>query len=393
MTNTVDEIISYYKEGLTKGLEVYHQLVNDQGLEYARNYLNQRRERLLELYRSLTLEEVEQLAEYAFELLDIKETRRVFLFFKSKDRKYERTAKSIFRYLACISSGVKNKVHKELVMRDIFSPGVIYLGASPEISSQLLVRQPRNHLWRWLLALAWIGDKNVQQQFLSWRENTPSWSKNIAYSPDHFSREAGWYLTHEGERENLFHAECYSLEKLEDEEQDKKSTVAFGETTDALCPSCDRDAYTFFDIDLSHPSLKFLGIKGTRLKILGCIYCYEPLFTEVDWGGAASWSRKNKPKTSMLIDEDWGLQPSNSYIISEKPRGAYEAASQFVEIPYSQIGGHPTWIQSAKYPSCPECSQPMHFIAQIHEGFGWEGIFYAFLCKGCRVACTLYQQG
>ena len=32
---------------------------------------------------------------------------------------------------------------------------------------------------------------------------------------------------------------------------------------------------------------------------------------------------------------------------------------------FSQVGGHPTWIQGAEYPRCPECSGAMPFIAQI----------------------------
>jgi hypothetical protein len=66
-----------------------------------------------------------------------------------------------------------------------------------------------------------------------------------------------------------------------------------------------------------------------------------------------------------------------------------------LEVSGSQVGGHPTWIQDAEYPICPECSKHMKFVGQIDcpdfQEYG-EGIYYAFVCEECRIAATHYQQ-
>jgi hypothetical protein len=62
---------------------------------------------------------------------------------------------------------------------------------------------------------------------------------------------------------------------------------------------------------------------------------------------------------------------------------------------YSQIGGHPTWVQDAEYPACSNCGKTMPCIGQIScgdVGPRSEGIFYAFLCPDCAMTASTYQQ-
>jgi hypothetical protein len=83
-------------------------------------------------------------------------------------------------------------------------------------------------------------------------------------------------------------------------------------------------------------------------------------------------------------------------MFSGTPRHHLEGANQFLPgVGFSQIGGHPTWIQDAQYPPCLKCESPMLFIAQLsNEDFQeyGEGIYYIFICKECKVAATAYQQ-
>jgi hypothetical protein len=76
-------------------------------------------------------------------------------------------------------------------------------------------------------------------------------------------------------------------------------------------------------------------------------------------------------------------------------RSPFFAADQFLPTSFSQLGGHPTWIQDASYPACPDCENTMMFVAQLDhddiEDFS-EGLFYAFLCPNCRTTATTYQQ-
>ncbi len=79
--------------------------------------------------------------------------------------------------------------------------------------------------------------------------------------------------------------------------------------------------------------------------------------------------------------QDWGLSNSRENL--------------------NRIGGYPTWVQSAEYPSCPCCKRTMVFCAQLdselltEEGEEWlwgsGGICYLFWCDGCRVSGSLWQ--
>jgi hypothetical protein len=51
-------------------------------------------------------------------------------------------------------------------------------------------------------------------------------------------------------------------------------------------------------------------------------------------------------------------------------------------------------VQSEAYPACLECRGTMTFIAQIDQAVFpmQEGVYYAFICVGCRTTATAYQQ-
>jgi len=66
-----------------------------------------------------------------------------------------------------------------------------------------------------------------------------------------------------------------------------------------------------------------------------------------------------------------------------------------------RVRGHPTWIQSAEYPSCPICKATMKFLLQLDselpqtDGEDWlwgsGGILYVFWCSRCRVSGIFWQ--
>lgn len=71
------------------------------------------------------------------------------------------------------------------------------------------------------------------------------------------------------------------------------------------------------------------------------------------------------------------------------------AAHQYLPTQFSQLGGHPTWVQSATYPKCLECSQTMKFLAQVdHQDIEKPaaGTYFAFVCRECVTTATVYQQ-
>lgn len=79
--------------------------------------------------------------------------------------------------------------------------------------------------------------------------------------------------------------------------------------------------------------------------------------------------------------QDWGLSNSRENL--------------------NRIGGYPTWVQGAEYPSCPSCNRTMVFCAQLdselltEDGEEWlwgsGGICYLFWCDNCRVSGSLWQ--
>jgi uncharacterized protein YwqG len=80
----------------------------------------------------------------------------------------------------------------------------------------------------------------------------------------------------------------------------------------------------------------------------------------------------------------------------------------------TKLGGEPDWDQGDDIPSCPECKQPMTFVAQIdsveHEWssnphkvsaispdqkwmFGDVGMIYVFFCFECLETKSVFQCG
>ena len=341
-----------------------------------------------ELYQSLTTEEGKQLAAYAIDLLD------------SQEKHQMHRAEEVLRNLACLTSGTLEEVYQELVKRQILYPGVLYRGASSEITNQLLNLTPvtqmqANHL---LTALAWIGDALVQQAFRQWRKSPPDWASSLFISPDAYAQVAGWVLTPEAEKRNLFYMQCYPLVRPKSAGDYQNSPVKVAEGHEGNCPWCGHELTTLFDLDLTHPALGFLKVDGTQIRIATChvCTCYGFVYTKIDWNGTTKWSPHNRRPEYLPDDSsDWGSLPAKRLVLGETPRSPFSAASEFVPISFSQVGGHPSWIQDFSYPVCPECNSIMDFIAQLAnediEEYG-EGIYYAFLCKNCRNTCTCYQQ-
>ena len=152
-----------------------------------------------------------------------------------------------------------------------------------------------------------------------------------------------------------------------------------------------------FDLDLSNALLASLGIEGSRLRIETCdvCTCYGMVFTQVDWSGGTSWHPANI-RPDYLPDDaaDWDFPKADALVLSSQQRPITESADRNMPISFSQVGGHPSWEQDSEYPRCPSCQRRMVFIAQLsNEDYAAaEGIYYAFVCRDCRVAATHYQQ-
>ncbi|WP_342565388.1 DUF1963 domain-containing protein [Paenibacillus sp. FSL R7-0345] len=347
-----------------------------------------------ELYSSLSGEDAGRMEAYAVELLQAGD---------------EDTCTEVLMSLACYNNRLLSGTGTlaELLRREVYHPGFLYKDAPADIRDLLLEQvdtdaEHRNFL---LLALSWIGDEVVVQRFRDWREQAPDWADELYAAPEKYANEAGWELTAEGERRDLFYRNNYAVENPPPSSAavyPDEPAGSFLSESGHRCEWCGNPLTMLMDIHAEHTAVKRLPVIGQRLQVQTCIICscYGPVYMELDSMHGARWSAFNQ-KPDYLPESDPNeesreyLSAGKQFRIAEKPRNTYYAAEWTLEPWASQLGGYPTWIQDAEYPVCPCCSQSMHFIGQLDweavEKYG-EGIYYMFLCPEGRMSATLFQQ-
>jgi hypothetical protein len=305
-------------------------------------------------------------------------------------------AQDIAGCLTAFTSANINSVLDRFIAASQFYPGYIFLRANEDIRDALigrLARLPnrqensltRNHL---LLALAWIGDEKVIDLFAQWRTKPPLWAGTLFVPPEKYGEEAGWQLSHDLKRRDLYYMTCYALVCVEGEVS-ASPAIAVTERSDR-CPSCGTELRNLLELDgASAPSL----LPGSgRLAIPFCELCC-PISGRL--GSGSTWT-PNEMKADRDGYETLGERlPLRRLAMAQKSRSPWHAAHPFLPTTFSQVGGHPTWIQDADYPQCTECQQTMTFVGQVAPdelADFQEGMHYAFLCAPCRTTATRYQQ-
>jgi len=298
--------------------------------------------------------------------------------------------------LACFHPGSLKSHHKRLVEKRMLYFGVIYHGADTGIADELISLldddDHRNHA---LVAMAWIGDESVQSAFAKRREHPPSWAASLYVPPEHYAHQGGWELTPEGTCRNLFQQMAVPLVSPSTEDASGMS-VRTGIEGDDSCPWCSRrltQLLVFEDIS------EFVPCHGCgQAVILTCdvCSCYGTVFGAMDEGRPVWHSKNERPEYLPDDASDWGAFPKEPLVLSGQTRHFLEAAdwSMLPGVKFSQVGGIPTWVQDAAYPTCPDCSTTMQFVGQIsNEDFdNGEGIYYCHHCLDCDVTATSYQQ-
>jgi hypothetical protein len=343
-------------------------------------------------------------AEDLYAELDAKQTAALLQHATSlpKRRRFEQ-AEDIARCLTAFTEADISPLLRAFVSAGHFYPGFIFLRATPDIRDLLIERLARVHKERnrqiirnhLLSALAWIGDDCVVDLFGQWHISPPSWAKTLHVPPDKYSEEAGWQLSTDLCRRDLYHRECYPLRRT-DAGEPISPAVAVTERQDR-CPWCKRPLSNLLELDCRSGQLAFLACPNGRLTVPICesCGCFGVLFGELGEQGS-TWSAHNT-KPDYLPDEgdDGEGVPRRRLSMVRVPRSPWHAADQFLPTTFSQIGGHPAWIQDALYPECPKCHQTMIFVGQVAcEDIDeyMEGIYYAFLCSKCHATASCYQQ-
>jgi hypothetical protein len=202
-----------------------------------------------------------------------------------------------------------------------------------------------------LCALAWVGDERVVELFAGWRAKPPPWAAELHIPAHQYSQQAGWELSPDSKRRNLYHDICYPLIR--------------GEAAATPAPVAVFTETNLLEIDGASPALAFLGC-ARQIVVPICEH--------------------------RLVDEG---MPRRSLALAAKPRSPWHAAIHTLPTRHSQIGGHPAWIQDAEYATCGDCTQTMRCIGQIaceDVDPDREGVFYAFLCAECGTTASTFQQ-
>lgn len=340
------------------------------------------------LYRQLSASEGRELAAGAAELL------------VGHTPGERELAERMLLLLSCLVPRSLDGLHERLVRQGTIHPGELFLGAGPAARDLLLQMLPPADAEEGALilsALAWIGDAVVRIRFHEWRDAPPDWAVVLDPPPDLHSLDAGWHLELDGSRRDLYYEECYELIAADGAAAGASaSPVQVITPHGERCPGCRKPLVTLFDLGLRDRRLAFVGLEGARLRIATCLRCIPysaPILTEIDDQGGSSWSPLNEKPT--FVADEIGPLPERALVLGDRLRSPFATRPFALEGNASQVGGAPAWLQEAEFPICPECAEPMKFLAQLHladVGAAIEGILYAFLCHECRLAATLYQQ-
>src|SRR4051812_18565708 len=272
------------------------------------------------LYRALEPHEARELATFAIGEPD-------------PDGDRCRWHEEILLCLACLRPGSLDGLHDALLDRSIIDPPVMWHGAGPGVASRIVSMLPGRAtdlrgLDDLLLALAWIGDEVVQDAFRRWRDDPPEWAGTLRRPPHLYAEQAGWELTGEGTRRDLFARLCHPLVGPEDRAADAGiARIVAGH--EGACRWCGRSLTTLIDLDLTSPGLSDLGLGGRRLRIAACevCSCYGTVLTAVGPDGKSSWHGANRrPEYPRKEVPDWPRMAQGRLVFGREPRPWLEAA-------------------------------------------------------------------
>lgn len=335
-----------------------------------------------ELYKKLSADECRYMADYAEDLFD---------------SGYEDDAQEIALCLAAFTRANLDNFLRLVINEEeleLASP-LPFHRAPPDVRDALLqkVETDAENRDGILCALAWIGDEVVVERFNRWRQEPPSWSASLYVLPHHYAHQAGWELAENGSRRDLYFSQCTHLVK-----QAPKQPAVFRAVTEygENCPHCSLPLINLFEVAPGAVGLN-ADCWPEKIRILICQCCtvYDTVFATLDPQGQPRWFEKNAISALAVKNSaDWITLPLDILHPAETRLPLF-AADPNLPTTFSQLGGHPAWVQDAEYPKCPTCAQTMMFLAQISyediEEYA-DGMLYGFICPTCRTTATSYQQ-
>ena len=312
---------------------------------------------------------------------------------------------TVLHDLACFRAASLTLAHGTLLSYsndNYYDAGLWFQHASRETTERLIGRTEKREERFRLAEIAWTGSELAEAQFREWQENTPEFIKSRFSTMNALIHDAGWELNQAGERYNLFYKESRTLTWEPREDRFNSGT----------CRACKQHLDVLFDFDLTNPTLNFLALEGTRLRLPLCINCLfdDPdshICFAVDTDGNYEWSNFNSEESRPFYSDvavDTSFWRENKLVPSQRTRPLLESR-RWCRYANDHVGGHAGWMHDTDYPGCPSCNSSMKFIAQCSDlnltyaqttryvGDEIEGILYAFLCPQCMLSTYEYQTG
>jgi len=168
------------------------------------------------------------------------------------------------------------------------------------------------------------------------------------------------------------------------------------------CASCGQPLHRLVSLD---PVPAGLGVESVeRLDLTTCLSC-------LGWEKEALFFRHADDGSAQALPAGKRIEPEFPY------HPLLETTAHLADTPkrwrrqdsgrsnsrenLNRVGGHPTWVQRAQYPTCPGCKQTMPFLLQLDSYlplangdklmWGSGGIGYVFWCDACRISGGLWQ--
>ena len=160
-------------------------------------------------------------------------------------------AQAIAACLVAFASADISSLQQEFIRLGALRPEFLFHRAAPKIRdllTQHLARVAGHDVLltdKLLCALAWVGDDRVVELFAGWRAKPPQWAADLHIPPYQYSQQAGWELSPDSQRRNLYHEVCYPL--IRGDSSVTASPVAVLTDTNLL------------ELDGTSPALAFLG--------------------------------------------------------------------------------------------------------------------------------------
>jgi hypothetical protein len=251
------------------------------------------------IYTTLNRDEQHRLAKYAESLI-------------GTERNDE--AEEIVLCLAAFTDATIENCLRAFVKRSSIWPSLPFCRASSDLRDELIAKVERDeeNRNRILLALAWIGDSIVTELFDRWKKNPPSWRDSLYIPPQDYSLEAGWELTNDGQRRDLYFHNCTKLQR--DRSHSPQRFQVIIDRKD-VCPWCSQKRIDLIDFVPSEFGMLDECREINRIQVTCYQVCtaFEVIFGTFDESGNSRWSSLNSHPEYLLDDsENWGRLPQNS---------------------------------------------------------------------------------